>query len=121
MSHGIHDREILRKELIAKVGPWAFQSYSKDRWKDVSDRELIVGTLLNAKYEDRHLILELFDIEVVRKIWDRYVVIQDDWFHESNLWTARNIFNAEDPEKFIKDQLRISRKLHMGGAPGLDI
>jgi len=116
-----NDREKIRQDLIQRVGPWAFQSYSKDRWINVSDVELISGALLKAMPEDRYLLLKLYDIEAIRKVWDRYVVIQDDWFHPSNVWAARHIFKAQDPEKFVKDQLRKSRKIHNSGGPGVDI
>lgn len=116
-----NDREKIRQDLIQRVGPWAFQSYSKDRWNNVSDIEIISGALLRAKPEDRYKLLELFDLDVIRKVWDRYVVIQDDWFHESNIWAAKNLFKASDPEKFVKEQCRKSRKIHMSGAPGIEI
>jgi hypothetical protein len=61
------------------------------------------------------MLLELFEIDQIRSIWERYVVVQDDWFHASNVWAAKNLFMADDPEQFVKEQLRKARKLHMAG------
>ena len=121
MQPEVNHREKIRLDLIQKVGPWAFQSYSKDRWINVSNCELISGALLRGIPEDRYLLLEVFDLEDIRKVWDRHVVIQDDWFHNSNIWAAKHIFNADDPEKIVKKQLKKSRKIHWSGAPGVDV
>ena len=103
------DREHVRLQLIGKVGPWAFQSYKKEKWANVSDDELIVGSLLKGKPEDRYMLLELFDEPKLFSVWQKEAVVQDKWYHESNVWAAKNIFNAPDPEKFVRENYRIGR------------
>jgi len=103
-------KQEFKQRLIKKVGPWAFQSYSKDLWINVSDRELICGTLLKAKPEDRHLLLEIYSREEILSVWREDAIIQDKWFHESNVWAAKNIFHAEDPEKFVRANYREARR-----------
>jgi hypothetical protein len=112
------DRKQIRDELIRRVGPWAFQSYPKNEWKNVSDRELICGALLKANPEDRYLLLDLYDVNKIREVWQRYAVVQDDWFHASNVWAAKNIFKAANPEQFVKAQLRKSHRMHIAGQLG---
>ena len=118
MESLINDKEMLRQQLIQKVGPWAFQSYSKEGWIKVSDRELISGALLKAKPEDRYLLLQLFKLSEIKKVWERYAILEDKWFHDSNLWAARNLFKASDPEKFVREHYRKSSRLYLNGKLG---
>ena len=119
MDAVLNHRDEAKQQLIKKVGPWAFQSYSKDGWPNVSDRELISGALLKAKPEDRYLLLQVFDIDEIKRVWERYAVLEDKFFHASNVWAARNFFHASDPEKFVRQQYRKSRRLFMDGHLGI--
>lgn len=105
----------IRKRLVQKVGPWAFQSYPKDRWNEVSDKQLIHGALLKAKPEDRYLLLDLFDINQIKRVWERYAVLEDGMFHASNVWVAKNIFKVAEPEKYVRQEFRKSRRRYVQG------
>lgn len=110
-----HSRK-LREQLVRKVGPWAFQSYPKSEWINISDRELISGALLKAKPEDRYLLLQLFDLSKIMQVWQRYAVLEDKWYHSSNVWAAQHLFKQPDPERFVREQYRKSRKQHLEGS-----
>jgi hypothetical protein len=116
LKNVVNHIEQVREQLIRKVGPWAFQSYPKSEWISVSDRELISGALLRAKPEDRYLLLQVFDLNQILQVWKQYAVPQDKWFHSSNVWAAEHLFKQSNPERFVKQQLRKSRKLHLQGS-----
>ncbi len=108
-------REKLKQELIRKIGPWAFQSFPKEKWHAAPDHIIIEGALLRAKPEDKLKLLHIFNLDQIKAVWQEHVVIQDDWFHDANLWAAKHIFNAQEPEKFVKLHYRKFHKLHMEG------
>lgn len=118
MSAANHHNKRIREELVRRVGPWAFQSYPKNEWNNISDRELICGALLKANPEDRYLLLDLYDLDKIIQVWQRYVVVQDDWFHASNIWAAKNLFKAANPGQFVRAELRKAHRLHMAGQSG---
>jgi hypothetical protein len=106
----IHDREEAKQALIQKIGPWAFQSFSRKKWPNAPDRLIIEGALLQAMPEDRYELLKIYSLDQIKDVWEKYVVIQDDWHHASNVWAAQHIFKVSDPEKFVRQQARKFRK-----------
>jgi hypothetical protein len=117
----IHDREEAKQALIQKIGPWAFQSFSRKKWPHAPDRLIIEGALLQAMPEDRYELLKIYSLDQIKDVWEKYVVIQDDWHHASNVWAAQHIFKVADPEKFVRQQARRSHKLRLKNGFGLSV
>ena len=104
-----------KKKLIDKIGPWAFQSFPRADWYLVSDRKIIEGVLLRAKPEHKLMLLELYDLNLIRKVWEQDVVIQDPFFHGVNVWVAENLFNQKEPEKYVKRKYKKASLLNRLG------
>jgi hypothetical protein len=110
MLANAEQREVLKQSLIEKVGPWAFQSFSKDKWKDAPDRLIIEGVLLQAKPVVRYELLKIYSLQQIKDVWDKYVVIQKLHDH-SNLWAAENLFQSRNPYRYVREhRLRSLRK-----------
>lgn len=90
-----------KSDFIERIGPWAFQSFSKSKWHEVSDDEIIEGALVNAPEKEKLMLLNLYSLPDIIRVWRSKVLIQDDWRHSNNLWIARNLFKQRDPEKFV--------------------
>ncbi|MBT1688774.1 hypothetical protein [Dawidia soli] len=88
-------------DYVERIGPWAFQSFSKSKWHQVSDDEIIEGALVNAPEKEKLMLLNLYSLPEIVRVWRSKVLIQDDWRHSNNIWIARNIFKQRDPEKFV--------------------
>lgn len=106
------DRNELRKTFIEKIAPWGLQFMPKEHWHSISDDKLIEIALLRAKAEDKLMLPQLFSIAEIKKVWQQYVVIQDDWYHGANIWAAQYIFKESDPEGFVKAEYQRAKKLN---------
>lgn len=91
----------MRSHLIERIGPWAFQSFSRNKWHQVSDDEIIEGALVSAPEQEKLMLLELYSLPKIAKVWRYKVLVQDDWRHSNNVWIARNLFKQKSPEKFV--------------------
>jgi hypothetical protein len=113
MPKGKSDRGKLKKDLVQRIGPWAFQSISKNNWHNAPDEVIIEGALLRARPEEKFDLLKVYSLDQILKVWQKESVIQDKWFHDANIWAAKNIFKVADPEKFVKQQALRSKKLRL--------
>src|SRR5882672_9421605 len=92
------DKQQLKNLLIERIGPWAFQSFPRSKWHSAPDNKIIEGALLRARPEDKLMLLDLYNVNFIKEIWERYVVIQDNFFHGANVWAAQHLFNQPRPE-----------------------
>ena len=120
MLANAEEREAVKQALIRKVGPWAFQSFPKDRWKDVPDRLIIEGALLQAKPMDRYELLKIYSLDQIKDIWDKYIVIQKLHDH-SNLWAAENIFKSQHPNRYVREHRLRSLRRRASAGYGLSV
>jgi len=109
------DKQQLRSQLIEKIGPWAFQSFPRSKWHSAPDNKIIEGALLRAKPADKLMLLDLYSLNFIKEVWERYVVIQDNFFHGANVWAAEHLFNQERPEEFVKRKYRKASLLNRLG------
>lgn len=100
----------VKSDFIAQVGLWAFQSFSKDKWQQVSDEEIIEGALVSAPEQYKLRLVDFYSLPEIMSVWRSKVLVQDDWLHSSNVWIARNLFGKKDPEKFVNLAVREARK-----------
>ena len=91
----------IKANFIDRIGPWAFQSFSKNKWHQVSDEDVIEGALVNAPEQEKKMLLELYSLPEIFRVWKSKVVIQDKLLHSSNVWIAENLFKQRSPEKFV--------------------
>jgi len=106
----LESKSSMRSHLIERIGPWAFQSFSRSKWHQVSDDDIIEGALVSAPEEDKLRLLELYSLPQIAKVWRSKVLIQDSWSHSNNVWIARNLFRQNSPEKFVDLAYRESIK-----------
>jgi hypothetical protein len=99
-----------KKLLIDRVGPWALQSYARDRWHSLGDNVIIEGALLRAPIEVKLFLLEVYPLEKIKAVWSDRVVMQDEWFHDVNIWVAENVFKESNPEQFVAAELKKSQR-----------
>jgi hypothetical protein len=88
-------------DFVEKIGPWAFQSFSRNKWHQVSDDEIIEGALISAPEQEKLALLNLYSLSQIVRVWREKVLMQDAWRHDNNIWIARHLFKQNDPEKFI--------------------
>jgi len=91
----------MRSDFIERIGPWAFQSFSRSKWHQVSDDEIIEGALVSAPEQEKLMLLNFYSLPQIVRVWRSKVLIQDNWIHGNNVWIVRNLFKQRDPEKFI--------------------
>lgn len=106
-------------DFIERIGPWAFQSFSRNKWHQVSDDEIIEGALVYAPEQEKLMLLNLYSLPQIMRVWRSKVLIQDNWRHSNNIWIVRNLFKQRYPEKFInlalQDQERLRQRNHKHG------
>lgn len=95
-------KESLRHALIERIGPWAFQSFSKSKWHLVSDDDIIEGALANAPADAKLMLMQLYSLSHIMKVWREKVLVQDEWKRGNNVWIADHIFKQKNPKKFVR-------------------
>ncbi len=90
-----------KSDFIERIGPWAFQSFSRNKWHQVSDDEIIEGALVSAPEKEKLMLLSLYSLPQIIRVWRSKILMQDNWRHGNNVWIVRNLFKQRDPEKFI--------------------
>ncbi len=100
----------VKSEYIDRIGPWAFQSFSPYKWHQVSDDDVIEGALLSAPEKEKFVLLSLYDLSHILRVWRSKVLIQDEWKHSVNVWIAENLFGQKQAEKFVKNAFREAMK-----------
>jgi hypothetical protein len=91
----------IKADFIDRIGPWAFQSFSKSKWHQVSDEDIIEGALVSAPEQEKRMLLNFYSLPEILRVWKSKVVIQDKWLHSNNVWIAENLFKQRSPEKFV--------------------
>lgn len=109
-------KEEIKQDLIQKIGPWAFYSYDRRYWSEMSDRQIIEGAILHAPAQHKLRLLDLYDLNHIEKIWREYIVIQAGHHKAANIWAAIHLFKSADPEKLVQREFRKSarRRLQEG-------
>lgn len=106
----LESRKSMRSNFIERIGPWAFQSFPRNNWHQVSDDDIIEGALISAPEKEKLMLLDLYSLPQIAKVWRSKVLIQDAWHHSNNVWIARNLFKQKRPEKFVNLAYRESNK-----------
>ena len=78
-----------RQVLINKLENGnVFWSYDKSNQHEISNDELIEKVLLFLDLEDIKMLFELFDSELIKKVWKHKILKQEPYYHNLNKFIA---------------------------------
>jgi len=91
-----NNKQILFKKLKAKN---AFWSYNKA--DEISDDLLIEKVMLMLDIDDIGKLFEMYSRNLVRRVWENRLLIQEPFYHDLNRFYAWFYFDIENPDEFI--------------------
>jgi len=95
----------LRQSIFRKLKREnAFWSYNPESvtLRNCDDETLIYKTLVHLDIEEINQLFSIYDKLKIRKVWERELCIQGDYYRRLNKFLAYFYFNIEDPKKYIR-------------------
>jgi hypothetical protein len=88
--------------LARVIAPQAFWSYAKIDPSKISSESLIEAVLLYGNDPLKSRLFALFSKNLIKKVWEQRLVIQDSRLHSLNRKIASKFLNLNNPENHIQ-------------------
>ena len=76
-------------------------SYAKNP-KKIDDETLVEKALIYLEFEDLHLLLDIYSMSYLRRVWRERLVSQGAYYDIINWLLAAMFFNIHNPDKYLK-------------------
>jgi len=89
-------RQILLEKLRGKNALWSFENPA-----EIDDDMLIEKVFLMLDIDDINILFQIFDKELLRKVWEKRILSQEPYYHGLNRLFAWFYFDINNPDDFI--------------------
>ncbi len=93
-------REQIADKLIAAGGFWSYDE--KSVRQNLSDEQLIEATLEKLDLDEIDLLFQIFPAQKIKRVWQKTMVAQGDYYHSLNRFYAWYYFDIRYPDRYLK-------------------
>lgn len=79
-------------------------SYAPETAHSISDEELMEQVLVYLDIDDIDLLLRLYPVARVKRVWRERMVPRDDYYHTLNRFLSWYYFGIRRPDTYLKQQ-----------------
>jgi hypothetical protein len=102
MLNRLAHKAILKKALQNVIASEAFWSFDINKIESVPDENLIEAVLVHGNDPLRKRLLDIYSKRMVRRIWEKKVVIRGNNYQFLNQKIASDLLKISNPEEYIK-------------------